>query len=239
MDPSLTAPLDESRATLVRRARAIHRSLGATYPDAHCELDHLDAWQLLVATVLSAQSTDRRVNTVTPALFARYPDPAALAGAERADVEELIKPTGFFRAKTDSLLRLSAAVVTDFDAQVPGKLEQLVKLPGVGRKTANVVLSDAFGVPALTTDTHFIRLSRRFGWTQATDPAVIEVEVGELFQRRDWNTLNHRVIWHGRRRCHARRPACGACPVAKYCPSFGEGPTDPKVAEKLVREPRG
>lgn len=231
--------MDVDRAAVVRRARKIHRLLGETYPEAHCELDHADAWQLLVATVLSAQSTDRRVNTVTPTLFAAYPDPAALAGADRDALEELIRPTGFFRAKTDSLLRLSAALVETFGGQVPGRLEALVTLPGVGRKTANVVLSDAFGVPAITTDTHLIRLSRRFGWTTATDPAVIETEVGELFPRKDWNTLNHRVIWHGRRRCHARRPACGACPVAALCPSYGEGPTDAKVAEGLVREPRG
>ncbi len=231
--------MDVDRAALVRRARKIHRLLGDTYPEAHCELDHADAWQLLVATVLSAQSTDRRVNTVTPALFAAYPDPAALAAADRDRLEELIRPTGFFRAKTDSLLRLSAAVVDTFGGEVPGRLDALVTLPGVGRKTANVVLSDAFGVPAITTDTHFIRLSRRFGWTTATDPAVIETEVGELFPRKDWNSLNHRVIWHGRRRCHARRPACGACPVAALCPAFGEGPTDEKVAAALVREPRG
>lgn len=231
--------MDADRAALVRRARKIHRLLGDTYPEAHCELDHTDAWQLLVATVLSAQSTDRRVNTVTPALFAAYPDPSALAAADRAELEELIRPTGFFRAKTDSLLRLSAAVVADFGGAVPGRLDDLVRLPGVGRKTANVVLSDAFGVPAITTDTHFIRLSRRFGWTSATDPAVIETEVGALFDRKDWNTLNHRVIWHGRRRCHARRPACGACPVSALCPAFGEGPTDAKIAAGLVREPRG
>jgi endonuclease III len=230
--------MDASRTAVVRRARAIHQVLGETYPDAHCELDHTDAWQLLVATVLSAQSTDRRVNTVTPALFVRFPDPAALAAADRVELEELIKPTGFFRAKTDSLLRLSAAVVTEFGGAVPAEREKLVTLPGVGRKTANVVLSDAFGVPALTTDTHFIRLSKRFGWTVATKPEVIEAEVGELFDHSDWNSLNHRVIWHGRRRCHARRPACGACPVAEYCPAFGEGPTDPGVAAKLVREPR-
>ncbi|PKQ32363.1 MAG: endonuclease III [Actinobacteria bacterium HGW-Actinobacteria-2] len=231
--------MDADRAALVRRAGKIHRLLGDTYPEAHCELDHTDAWQLLVATVLSAQSTDRRVNTVTPALFAAYPDPSALAAADRAELEELIRPTGFFRAKTDSLLRLSAAVVADFGGTVPGRLDDLVRLPGVGRKTANVVLSDAFGVPAITTDTHFIRLSRRFGWTSATDPAVIETEVGALFDRKDWNTLNHRVIWHGRRRCHARRPACGACPVSALCPAFGEGPTDAKIAAGLVREPRG
>lgn len=229
----------ETRLALVRRARAMNRVLGELYPDAHCELDHADPWQLLVATVLSAQSTDRRVNSVTPALFARYPDPAALAGADRAELEELIKPTGFFRAKTDALTRLSAALVAGYGGRVPGTLDELVALPGVGRKTANVVLTDGFGVPGITTDTHFIRLSRRFGWTDADKPAAIEAEVGALFEPRDWIKLNHRVIWHGRRRCHARRPACGVCPLARYCPSFGEGPTDPAVAEKLVREPRG
>ena len=204
----------ESRLALVRRARRMNAELAELYPDAHCELDHTNPWQLLVATVLSAQSTDRRVNTVTPTLFARYPDPAALAAADRADLEELIKPTGFFRAKSDSLLRLGAAVVGEFGGVVPGKLEQLVTLPGVGRKTANVVLTDGFGVPGITTDTHFIRLSHRFGWTDEQTPPGIETAVGALFERKDWIKLNHRVIWHGRRRCHARRPACGACPLA-------------------------
>lgn len=217
----------------------MNRLLGELYPDAHCELDHASPLQLLVATVLSAQSTDRRVNTVTPVLFARYPDAATLAAADRAELEELIKPTGFYRAKTEALLRLAAALVSEHGGTVPRTLEQLVKLPGVGRKTANVVLTDAFGIPGITTDTHFIRLSRRFGWTDQMEPAAIEAEVGSLFERRDWIKLNHRVIWHGRRRCHARRPACGVCPLARYCPSYGEGPTDPKVAAKLVREPRG
>lgn len=229
----------ESRAALVRRARAINDELAELYPDAHCELDHSSPLQLLVATVLSAQSTDRRVNTVTPVLFARYPDAAALAAADRTELEELIKPTGFFRAKTDALLRLGAALVENFGGEVPGTLEQLITLPGVGRKTANVVLTDGFGVPGITTDTHLIRLARRFGWTDSDKPAVIEADVGALFPASDWIKLNHRVIWHGRRRCHARRPACGACPVASLCPSYGEGPTDPKVAAKLVREPRG
>jgi endonuclease-3 len=229
----------ESRAALVRRARAINEELAELYPDAHCELDHASPLQLLVATVLSAQSTDRRVNTVTPVLFARYPDAAALAAADRTELEELIKPTGFFRAKTDALLRLGAALVENFGGEVPGTLEQLITLPGVGRKTANVVLTDGFGVPGITTDTHLIRLARRFGWTDSDKPAVIEADVGALFPASDWIKLNHRVIWHGRRRCHARRPACGACPVASLCPSYGEGPTDPKVAAKLVREPRG
>ena len=229
----------ESRTALVRRARAMNKLLGELYPDAHCELDHANPLQLLVATVFSAQSTDRRVNTVTPVLFARYPDAAALAAADRAELEELITPTGFFRAKTESLLRLGAALVENFDGVVPGTLDELVTLPGVGRKTANVVLTDAFGVPGITTDTHLIRLTRRFGWTDADKPAAIEAEVGALFPKSDWIMLNHHVIWHGRRRCHARRPACGACPLARLCPAYGEGPTDPTVAAKLVREPRG
>ncbi len=230
---------NESRTALVRRARAMNRELAQLYPDAHCELDHDTPLQLLVATVLSAQSTDRRVNTVTPVLFARYPDAAALAAADRAELEALITPTGFFRAKTDSLLKLGAALVENFGGEVPGRLDKLVTLPGVGRKTANVVLTDGFGVPGITTDTHLIRLAQRFGWTDATKPEAIEAEVGALFPKSDWIRLNHRVIWHGRRRCHARRPACGACPLARLCPSYGEGPTDPKVAATLVREPRG
>lgn len=229
----------QTRPALVRRARAIYRTLGEVYPDAHCELDFATPLQLLVATVLSAQSTDKRVNTVTPALFRRYPDAAALASADRAELEDLIRPTGFFRAKTDSLIKLGLALERDFGGQVPGTLAQLVTLPGVGRKTANVVLGDAFGVPGITTDTHVIRLARRFGWTTSDKPEVIEREIGELFEKRDWVLLNHRVIWHGRRCCHARRPACGACAVAGLCPSYGEGPTDPKVAAGLLREPRG
>lgn len=223
----------------VRQARAIYRGLGEMYPDAHCELDFASPLQLLVATILSAQSTDKRVNTVTPELFRRYPDAVSLAAADREELEDLIRPTGFFRAKTESLIQLGLALERDFGGQVPGTLEQLVTLPGVGRKTANVVLGDAFGVPGITPDTHLIRLSQRFGWTTSTKPDVIEREVGELFEKRDWVLLNHRVIWHGRRRCHARRPACGACAVAKLCPSYGIGPTDPVVAAKLVREPRG
>ncbi len=229
----------ESRTALVRRARAINRTLALTYPDARCELDFGNPLELLVATILSAQSTDRRVNAVTPIIFVRYPDAAAYAAADRAELEELIHPTGFFRAKTDSLIRLGAALVERYGGEVPGTLKQLVALPGVGRKTANVVLGNAFGVPGITTDTHFMRLSQRFGWSASAKPEVVEAEVGALFPRKDWTQLSHNVIWHGRRRCHARRPACGACPVAKLCPSYGEGPTDPKVAAKLIREPRG
>ncbi len=208
-----------------------------TYPDAGCELDFADPFQLLIATVLSAQTTDRRVNAVTPVLFAAYPDAAALAGADRTEVEEILRPTGFFRAKTDSVLRLSAMLVERFDGEVPNRLADLVTLPGVGRKTANVVLGNAFGVPGITVDTHFARLVRRFEWIDeatAKDPVKTEHAVGALFPRRDWTMLSHRLIWHGRRRCHARKPACGACPVAHWCPSYGIGPTDPDVAEALV-----
>ena len=229
----------ESRTALVRRARAINRTLALTYPDARCELDFGNPLELLVATILSAQSTDRRVNAVTPIIFARYPDAAAYAAADWAELEELIHPTGFFRAKTDSLIKLGTALVERYGGAVPGTLKQLVTLPGVGRKTANVVLGNAFGVPGITTDTHFMRLSQRFGWSASAKPELVEAEVGALFPRTDWTQLSHNVIWHGRRRCHARRPACGVCPVAKLCPAYGEGPTDPKVAAKLIREPRG
>ena len=220
------------------RAQAIDEALAAHYPDARCELDFTTPLELLVATILSAQSTDRRVNEVTPTLFVRYPDAAAYAAADRADLEALVHPTGFFRAKTDSLLKLGAALVERFGGDVPGTMDELVTLPGVGRKTANVVLGDAFGVPGITTDTHLIRLARRFGWTDSAKPEVIEAEVGELFPPSAWTKLSHRVIWHGRRMCHARKPACGVCPLASLCPAIGEGPTDPAVAAKLVREPR-
>jgi len=220
---------------VVRRARKIDRVLATTYPDARCELDFDNAFELLVVTVLSAQTTDKRVNSVRPTLFATYPDAAAMAGAERARLETIIGPTGFFRAKTESLLKLSQALVERYDGQVPATLEELVALPGVGRKTANVVLGNAFGVPGITVDTHFGRLSRRFGFTEETDPVKAEHEVGALFPKNDWVMLSHHLIWHGRRICHARHPACGACPVAQWCPAYGEGPTDPVTAAKLVR----
>ncbi|WP_083190832.1 endonuclease III [Serinicoccus hydrothermalis] len=211
------------------------RLLDEHYPDARCELDFEDPYQLLVATVLSAQTTDVRVNGVTPTLFARYPDARALAEADRDDVEAIIQPTGFFRAKTQSLLKLGAALVERFDGEVPGRLTDLVSLPGVGRKTANVVLGNAFDVPGITVDTHFGRLVRRFGWTDEEDPVAVEREVGELFPRRDWTQLSHVLIFHGRRICHSRRPACGVCPVARQCPSYGAGPTEAAAAAKLVR----
>jgi endonuclease-3 len=184
---------------------------------------------------LSAQSTDKLVNQVTPVLFARYRSAADYAAADRAEVEKIIHSTGFFRAKTTSIIGLGRALCERFGGEVPGRLRDLVTLPGVGRKTANVVLGDAFGVPGITVDTHFARLSRRFGWTAQDDPVKIEHEVGSLFPRKEWTLLSHRLIWHGRRVCHARRPACGACALARLCPSFGTGPTDEKTARKLVR----
>lgn len=209
--------------------------LAEQYPYAHAELDFRNPFELLVATVLSAQTTDVRVNQVTPVLFARYPDARSLSEANLTDIEEIIRPTGFFRAKAKSLHTLSQRIVDEFDGVVPGTLGELVTLPGVGRKTANVVLGNAFGVPGITVDTHFGRLAKRFGWTASDDPVVVERDVMELFEPRDWTMLSHRVVFHGRRVCLARRPACGACAVATLCPSFGEGETDPAKARKLLR----
>ena len=224
-----------SRTALVRRARRINRELAAFYPDAHCELNFTSPLELLVATILSAQCTDKRVNIVTPVLFSRYRTAADYAAADRAEVEKIIQSTGFFRAKTTSIIGLGQALCDRFGGEVPPRLRDLVTLPGVGRKTANVVLGNAFGIPGITVDTHFARLAHRFGWTTQTDPVKIEQEVGALIPRPEWTDLSQRLIWHGRRICHARRPACGACPLARLCPSFGEGPTDEKTARALVR----
>jgi endonuclease III len=225
----------ETRTALVRRARKINRILAETYPDAHCELDFDGPFQLIVAVVLSAQCTDVRVNLTTPALFARYPTPDDMAVADPAELEALIKPTGFYRNKAKSLLGLSKTLRDQYGGEVPSKLEQLVELPGVGRKTANVVLGNAFGLPGITVDTHFGRLARRFGWTAEEDPVKVEHAVGALFPRSEWTMLSHRMIFHGRRVCHSRRPACGACPVAQLCPSRDTGETDPIKAEALLK----
>lgn len=206
---------------LVRRARAINRALADVYPDAHCELDFSSPFQLLAATVLSAQCTDVRVNQVTPALFERFPDARAMASAPRDELEDLIRPTGFFRAKSTSLLELSRDLVERFDGEVPGRLEDLVRLRGVGRKTANVVLGNAFGVPGITVDTHMGRLARRLGLTVNDDPVTVERDLGALIERREWTLWSHRVIFHGRRRCTARKPDCGGCEIARLCPSAG------------------
>lgn len=233
------SPFDPGETPLgrTRRARRMARELAVIHPDAHCELDFTNAFELLVATVLSAQTTDRTVNKVTPTLFARYPDAAALAGAERADLEEILKPTGFFRAKANSALGLAQALVERFDGEVPGRMADLVTLPGVGRKTANVVLGNAFGVPGLTVDTHFGRLVRRFGWTEEEDPVKVEAQIAELIPKKEWTDFSHRVIFHGRRVCHAKKAACGACGLAQWCPSYGIGPVDPEAAAKLVKSP--
>ncbi|WP_043265409.1 endonuclease III [Streptomyces sp. CT34] len=225
----------ESRVAMVRRARRINRELAELYPYAHPELDFTNPFELLVATVLSAQTTDLRVNQTTPRLFAVCPTPEDMAAIAPEELEELIRPTGFFRAKAKSLIGLSTALRDRFGGEVPGRLEDLVTLPGVGRKTANVVLGNAFGVPGITVDTHFGRLARRFGWTTAQDAEKVEADVAAIFPKSEWTMLSHRLIFHGRRVCHSRKPACGACPVAPLCPAYGEGETDPDKAKKLLK----
>src|SRR6266481_5000410 len=195
-----------SHTALVRRARRIERELAVLYPDVHTELNFSTPLELLVATILSAQTTDKRVNLVTPTLFARYPTAADYAGADRDELEKIIQSTGFYHAKATSLMGLGQALCERYRGEVPGRLKDLVTLPGVGRKTANVVLGNAFGVPGITVDTHFFRLARRFGWTTALDPVKVEHIVGALIPRPEWTMLSHRLIWHGRRICHARRP---------------------------------
>ncbi|WP_344264304.1 endonuclease III [Streptomyces sodiiphilus] len=229
----------ESRLAMVRRARKINRELAEVYYYAHPELDFENPFELLVATVLSAQTTDLRVNQTTPALFAAYPTPGDMAAADPERLEELIRPTGFFRNKTKSLVGLSTAIRDTFGGEVPGRLEDLVSLPGVGRKTAHVVLGNAFGRPGITVDTHFGRLVRRWKWTEQTDPDKVEAEIAGIFPKKDWTMLSHRVIFHGRRICHSRKPACGACPIAHLCPSYGEGETDPEKAKKLLKYEMG
>ena len=224
-----------SHTAVVRRARRINRELAVLYPDVRTELNFTTPLELLVATILSAQTTDKLVNQVTPVLFSRYRTAADYASADRAELEKIIQATGFFRAKASSLIGLGQALCDRFGGEVPGRQKDLVTLPGVGRKTANVVLGDAFGVPGITVDTHFGRLARRLGWTTQEDPVKVEQEVGALFPRKEWTLLSHRLIWHGRRVCHSRRPACGACGIGRLCPSFGLGPTDEATARKLVK----
>jgi endonuclease-3 len=216
-------------------ADEVFKLLRAAYPDARCELDFTSPFQLLVATVLSAQSTDVGVNKVTPVLFARWPTPQALAEADRAELEEVIRPTGFFRNKAAALQGLSRQITDDYDGKVPVSIDDLVKLPGVGRKTANVVRGHAFGLPAITTDTHVLRVSKRLGWTTSAKPEVVETDLQQLFDPSDWTVLSDTLIFHGRRRCHAKKPACGACVVGGLCPSYGTGPTDPDEAKALVK----
>lgn len=237
MNKTSRAARTETRTGLVRRARRMNRTLAQAFPDAHCELDFTTPLELAVATVLSAQCTDVRVNLTTPALFARYPAALDYAQADRIELEELIRPTGFYRNKATSLIKLGQTLTEQFDGELPATMDELVRLPGVGRKTANVILGNAFGVPGITVDTHFGRLVRRWGWTTEEDPVKVEHAIGELIERKEWTLLSHRVIFHGRRVCHARKPACGVCLLATDCPSFGLGPTDPVEAAALVKGP--
>jgi endonuclease-3 len=216
-------------------ARAIYRILTKTYPDIHCELDFTNPLELIVAVVLSAQCTDKRINSLTPALFKKYRSAKDYARAPLAEIEEYILPAGFHHVKARHLKGLGAKLIKEFDGEVPSSLEELIRLPGVGRKTANVVLGHAFGIPGITVDTHFGRLSRRFEWTTSLDPVKVEHEVGALIPQKEWTNLSQRMIWHGRRICHSRKPACGACPLAKICPSVGIGEMDKEKAKLLVK----
>ena len=210
----------EAKAAKAARARTILGRLKREYPDARCALHHGDAYQLLVATILSAQCTDARVNLVTPTFFTRYPSPEALARADRGEVEEIIRSTGFFRNKTRSLIGMAQALVADHRGEVPRTMEELRVLPGVGRKTANVVLGNAFGInDGVTVDTHVTRLSRLLGLTRQDDPVKIEQDLMPLFPREDWALLSHLLIFHGRQVCVARRPRCPECVLSNLCPS--------------------
>ena len=224
-----------SGTELARRARRVNRELARLYPDARNELRFASPLELLVAAILAAQATDRRVNEVTRDLFARYPTAAAYAAADQEELEAVIRPTGYYRAKANTLINLGQALCDHFGGEVPGTMDELVTLPGVGRKTASMVLGDAFGQPGLTVDTHVARLARRLGWSAQTDAGKIERDLAALLPRQEWTAASHRLIWHGRRVCHARTPACGACGIARLCPSFGEGPTDEETARKLVK----
>lgn len=211
----------ESVADRKKRAAAITRGLAKTYADAWCELDHRDAWQLVIATILSAQCTDKMVNQVTPSLFAELPTPEALAGADPARVEVLIKRTGFFRQKTKSIQAVARAVAEEFGGTVPDTMDALTALPGIGRKTANVVLGTAYGQPAIFVDTHVNRLSNRLGLTVNDDPVKIERDLQALLPPKQWTHFAHRLIHHGRRVCHARKPLCSQCTLSRWCPRIG------------------
>ncbi|CAO5190865.1 Endonuclease III [Frankia sp. AiPs1] len=237
--PAIADVAAETPLARTRRARRIIRLLGEIHPDARIALHFHNALELLVATVLSAQCTDKKVNEITPAVFARYRHAADYAGADRAELEVMLRPTGFFRAKANSLIGIGSALTERFGGEVPHTLDALVTLPGVGRKTANVVLGHAFDTPGITVDTHVGRLSRRFGLTEQTDPVRVEADLAGLIERRDWTIASDRMIFHGRRFCHARRPACGVCALARLCPSYGAGPIETEVAARLVRGTQG
>ena len=217
-------PPASARRPARERAPEIFRRLTAAYPNAKCALDFQTPFQLLIATILSAQCTDKRVNMVTPKLFATYPTPAALAAAKQEEVEQLVKTTGFFRNKAKSLLGVSAAIESRHGGQVPATMDALVELPGVGRKTANVILGNAFDRNVgVGVDTHVARVSQRLELTKHTDPVKIEQDLATLFPREQWTLLAHLLIEHGRKICDARLPKCSQCPVGELCPSFGIG----------------
>ena len=230
----------ESAADRRKRARRVVDLLTKEYPDAHCELTHQSPYQLLAATILSAQCTDVRVNLVTPALFARYPTPADLAEAERPELEALIRSTGFFRNKAKSLIGMARALVQHHGGEVPSTMEELRVLPGVGRKTANVILGNAFAINAgVTVDTHVARLSRLLRWTRQNTPEAIERDLMALIPQEEWALLSHLLIWHGRRICIARRPRCADCVVNRYCPSRQDLPSRRPRAASASRSGRG
>lgn len=204
-----------------RHALATLDRLEATYPEAHCALTHRNPWQLLVATILSAQCTDVRVNLVTPELFKRFPNPVSLANAELAEVEDLIRSTGFFRNKANNLIGCASALVTSHDGEVPQQMSSLVALPGVGRKTANVVLGNAFDVPGMVVDTHVGRIAGRLGWTTASTPEGVEKQLCELLPAERWTQTAHVLIFHGRQCCRAQTAWCSACPVVDRCLQVG------------------
>jgi endonuclease-3 len=210
----------ERKADRVKRARQVYDILQEVYPDAHCALNHRNPFELTVATILSAQCTDERVNMVTPALFEAFPDAESLAGARLEEVEELVRSTGFFRNKAKNLVGMAEAVAEQHGGEIPRSMEALVRLPGVGRKTANVVLGNAFGIDeGVVVDTHVKRLSKRLGFTRRTDPVKVEEDLARLFPRERWTMLSHLLIFHGRQVCQARKPRCSGCPVAHLCPS--------------------
>jgi endonuclease-3 len=225
----------KSADPLRARARRLVKELARLYPDARCSLDFASPLQLLVATILSAQCTDTRVNQVAPALFARFPDAAAFADAQPAELQALIQPTGFFRNKARHLIDCCRLLVERHGGQVPATLDELVPLPGVGRKTANVVLGNAFGTPGIPVDTHVGRLSQRLGLTQHTNPDHIERDLMALLPRKEWTSFGHRMIYHGRQVCHARKPLCAGCALAGLCPQVGVGA--PTLALRAGRKP--
>jgi len=225
--PSAAATLSRKQQRSAKNAAVLPALVTTTYAklrerhaDAHCELDHKSPFQLILATVLSAQSTDVMVNKITPELFERWPTPKALCNAEPGEVERVLSKIGMYRQKTKNVIGLSKLLVEEHQSEVPRTLDELVKLPGVGRKTANVVLGVAFGTPeGVVVDTHVQRISQRLGWTKHTEPQDIERDLMSLFPRSDWDMLSHTLIFHGRRVCAARKPACAACPVTAECPS--------------------